>query len=170
MNKMKIIISILAAAAAAAVPMTVCAAEINQNTPEPKQASAEISTEISVKYIVTIPEDTAVTFNTVNTDLGAVELTSAQLEPDKCIKVTLNASGELKHEADNTKVLPYAVKKGTADAVTENDYTAETYNAAGEKTDLTVVITSEDWNKAFAGKYSDTLTFGIEYTDAPEHP
>lgn len=127
--------------------------------------SVVVSTEIAPAYIVTIPVDTAVAFNTINTDFGAVELTQAQLEPDKCVKVTLTSDGELNNTADNTKVIPYTIYEGTVANVTENVFVSAEYTTVGEKTDLTINITQDDWNKAYAGEYEDTVTFQIEYTD-----
>ena len=127
--------------------------------------SVVVSTEIAPAYIVTIPVDTAVAFNTINTDFGTVELTQAQLEPDKCVKVTLTSDGELNNSIDNTKVIPYTIYEGTADNVTENVFVSAEYTTVGEKTDLTINITQDDWNKAYAGQYGDTVTFNIEYAD-----
>ena len=39
---------------------------------------------------------------------------------------------------------------------------------AGEETPLTIVIKKEDWKKAVAGQYSDTVTFTISYVDKSE--
>ncbi|SDA26718.1 hypothetical protein SAMN02910447_02700 [Ruminococcus sp. YE71] len=147
-----------------ASPLTAFA-EITENT-DPKQGSTEITTQIAPAYIVTIPADTSVDFNTVNTDFGAVKLTKAQLEPNKCIKVTMTASGEMKNSADTSKVLPYTIFEGTADAVTDTVFTSAELASVGDKTDLTISISADDWNNAYAGSYSDTVLFSIEYADA----
>lgn len=148
-----------------ASPLTAYA-EITESTPDPKQSSTEITTQIEPAYIVTIPADTSVDFNTVNTNFGTVTLTKAQLEPNKCIKVTMSASGELKNSADTGKVLPYTIFEGKADAVTDTVFTSAELATVGDKTDLTITITADDWNNAYAGSYSDTVLFSIEYTDA----
>lgn len=153
MKKFAIGITALLMAAAAVTP--VAAAEDKRD--------AVITTEIAPAYIVTIPSDLQVPFNSVNTDFGAVELTQAQLEPNKCVKVTLETDGLLENQADTTKTLPYAINQGKSDNVGDA-FTTASYLAAGDKTDLTVTITQEDWNKAYAGQYSDTVTFNIEYT------
>ena len=155
---------ILAGGMFAACSVTAFAAEITEST-DPQQGEAIITTAIAPSYIVTIPVDTAVTFNTINTDFGAVELTQAQLEPDKCVKVTLTSDGELNNTADNTKVIPYTIYEGTVANVTENVFVSAEYTTVGEKTDLTINITQDDWNKAYAGQYGDTVTFNIEYAD-----
>ena len=38
----------------------------------------------------------------------------------------------------------------------------------GDTCPLAITITQDDWDKAYAGEYSDTITFDIQYTDPPE--
>lgn len=167
---MKKLISGLSALAIMAMPLTAYAAEqpaqINENS-DPQSAQTVITTEIAPAYIVTIPTDTAVTFNTENTDFGAIELTKAQLDPGKAVKVTLTTDNKLENKADETKTLAYTIFEGKADAVTDTVFAEAYYQAVGDKTDLTINITQDDWNKAYAGEYSDTVTFTISYEDAP---
>ena len=159
----KILAIILAAVMIAACSVTAFAAEVNQDS-DPQQQSAVISADVAPAYIVSIPADTTVTFNTEYTDFGAVELTSARLEPDKCVKVTLTTDGELNNSVDDTKVIPYTIVEGKADSATDTTYTTAAYLAEGDKTDLTIKITQDDWNNAYAGHYGDTVTFDIAYT------
>lgn len=142
--------------AAAACAMPVSAAEDNRNT--------TVSTEIAPAYVVTIPTNLKVPFNSIYTDFGAVKLETAQLEPNKCVKVTLISDNLLDNKADSSKTIPYTINEGKADNV-GTVYTSAKYLAAGEKTDLTIGITQDDWNKAYAGEYEDIVTFQIEYTD-----
>lgn len=122
-----------------------------------------VSTTVEPDYVVTIPLNLEVPFNQEKTDFGAVTLTKAQLEPDKCIKVTVQCDNLLENKADANKTIPYTIYEGKADA-TGDVFTTASYLTAGEKTDLTIGITQDDWNKAYAGKYEDTVTFQIEYT------
>ena len=151
----------------AAVMILACSftafAEVNQDS-DPQQQSAVISADVEPAYIVSIPADTTVAFNTEYTDFGAVELTSARLEPDKCVKVTLTTDGELNNSVDDTKVIPYTIGEGKADSATDTVYTTAAYLAEGDKTDLTIKITQDDWNKAYAGHYGDTVIFDVAYT------
>ena len=117
-----------------------------------------ITTSISPTYTVTIPANTNVTFNTLSTSFGAVTLTAAQIDPGYAVKVELNASGTLKNQADATKTIAYTVNDANGDA-----FTVGTYTTAGDKTDLTIDITQAAWNAAFAGQYSDTVTFTVSY-------
>ena len=76
---MKKLISGLSALAIMAMPLTAYAdTTIDQDTAKPQKAEAVITTEVAPAYIVTIPSDTKVKFNSVNTDFGTVELTKAQ--------------------------------------------------------------------------------------------
>ena len=152
----KIITLALAATMALSASATAFAAEITQDS-DPKTTNATITTSIAPTYTVTIPADVDVAFNSTATDFGSIEVTAAQLDPDKCIKVELASDGKLENSVDNTKVIPYTVTSG------ETAFTSATYLATGEKTDLTINITADDWNKAYAGSYSDTVTFTVSY-------
>ena len=116
-----------------------------------------ITTSISPTYTVTIPANTNVTFNTLSTSFGAVTLTAAQIDPGYAVKVELTASGTLKNQADNTKTIAYTIKDANG------AFTSAQYTTAGDKTDLTIDITQAAWNAAFAGSYSDTVTFTVSY-------
>ena len=121
---------------------------------------ADITTSIVPTYTVTIPADVNVQFNATETAFGTVEVTAAQLHPDKCIKVALASDGKLENSIDATKVIPYAIKDSTGAA-----FTSATYLTEGDKTELSIHITANDWNAAYAGDYSDTVTFTVSYED-----
>lgn len=121
---------------------------------------ADITTSIAPTYTVTIPANTTVAFNATETDFGAIEVTASQIHPDKCIKVVLTTDGELNNAIDATKVIPYVIKDAEGNA-----FTSATYLTEGDKTELSIHITAEDWNAAYAGDYSDTVTFTVSYED-----
>ena len=121
---------------------------------------ADITTSINPTYTVTIPANTTVAFNATETDFGAIEVTASQIHPDKCIKVALTSDGKLENSIDATKVIPYAIKDSEGAA-----FTSATYLTEGDKTELSIHITADDWNAAYAGEYSDTVTFTITYED-----
>ena len=154
---MKKLLGILTAAILTAVSsgMPVSAADGNSIT---------VSTEIAPTYLVTIPVDLKVPFNQEKTDFGEVKLDSAQIEVDKCVKVTMISDNTLKNKADKSKTIPYQIYEEKADSA-ETVFTTASYLTAGEKTALTIGIEKTDWNKAYAGEYEDTVTFQIEYTD-----
>ena len=121
---------------------------------------ADITTSIDPTYTVTIPANTTVAFNATETAFGAIEVTASQIHPDKCIKVALASDGKLENNIDATKVIPYAVKDSEGAA-----FTSATYLTEGDKTELSIHITANDWNAAYAGDYSDTVTFTVSYED-----
>ena len=121
---------------------------------------ADISTSIDPTYTVTIPADVNVQFNATETAFGAIEVEASQIHPNKCIKVALATDNELNNAIDNTKVIPYAIKDREG-----AEFTSATYLTEGDKTELSIHITANDWNAAYAGDYSDTVTFTVSYED-----
>lgn len=136
----------------------VSAATITEQS-NPQSAIAEISVDIAPTYTVTIPDNTQITFNTTQTDFGKVELTKAQLEVGKSVKVTAQA-GALANTDDNTKTIPYTVMAG------ETAFTGAEYTAQGQSTDLTLNVTQDAWNSAYAGSYEGAVTFTVAYIDS----
>lgn len=154
----KILASVLALTMLASVSTTAYAAQVNQNT-EDKTVDSVITTSIEPTYTITIPEDVSVAFNAQSTEFGAVTLDDAQIDPGYAVQVDLTASGTLKNAADETKTIAYTVN--SVDGV----FTSAQYDAAGEATSLTIDITQDAWNTAYAGDYSDTVTFTVSYVE-----
>ena len=107
---------------------------------------ADITTSIAPTYTVTIPADVNVQFNATETAFGAIEVEASQIHPNKCIKVALASDGKLENSIDATKVIPYAIKDSEGAA-----FTSATYLTEGDKTELSIHITANDWNAAYAG-------------------
>lgn len=139
----------LAAALSAAFCATAFAAEDNRQV--------EVKTHIDPTYTVTIPANTTVGFKVEDTSFGAITLTDAQLDPGKSVNVTLKSSGTLKNKNDTSKMLAYTIRSG------ESAFTSASYKTAGESTALTIHIAKDDWAKAYAGDYADTVEFTISY-------
>lgn len=154
----KLIASALALAMCCAMAVPAYAATINQGS-DPKTSNAEITTSIAPTYTVTIPDSVEVEFNATQTQFGSIEVTQAQIDPDKQIVVSVTSGEALINQTDNTKTLPYTIEDGNG------EFTSAAYLAEGDKTDLTVNITEDDWNAAYAGDYSDTVTFTVAYAD-----
>ena len=126
---------------------------------------ADITTSIDPTSTVTIPADVNVAFNATETAFGTIEVTASQIHPDKCIKVALATDKELNNAIDNTKVIPYAIKDSEG-----AEFTSATYLTEGDKTELSIHITASDWNAAYAGDYSDTVTFTVAVKVAANNP
>ena len=149
----KIFTLILAIALMASLSVTAFAANTTGG-------DADITTSIAPTYTVTIPADVNVAFNATETAFGAIEVEASQIHPDKCIKVAIVTDKELNNAIDNTKVIPYAIKDSEG-----AEFTSATYLTEGDKTELSIHITADDWNAAYAGDYSDTVTFTVSYED-----
>ena len=147
----KVISAAAAIIMASAMTVTAFAAPASENR------DTVITTSIEPTYTIVVPGDTAVDFNTTTTDFGSVELKAAQIDPDYAVNVTLDASGTLKNSADPEKTIAYSVESE------DGEYTGAAYHTAGDKTDLTINIAQGEWDAAFSGEYSDTVTFTIEY-------
>lgn len=152
----KLVSFALMLALSAALSTTALAAEISE-TSKPQSSEVTVTTSISPTYTVSIPANTAVAFNAENTSFGEIKLTAAQLDPGKKVEVALTASGKLKNKANTEKTLAYQILDG------ETEFTSASYEKAGDSTALTIQITQDAWNKAFAGDYTDTVTFAISY-------
>lgn len=152
----KIFAIVLTAVLLASLSVTAFAETVDQNSVS-KTADVRLTTSIAPTYTVTIPANVDVAFNAESTSFGSIKVDAAQIEPNKCIKVSLTTDRELNNQIDSTKIIPYTVKAG-------NDiFTSATYLASGDKTDLTINISKDDWNKAYAGEYKDTVTFEVAY-------
>ena len=136
--------------------VTAYAGSISQDSTS-KSTDVEVKTSIAPTYTVSIPADTTVTFNTLTTSFGSVKLESAQIEPYAFVYVSLNASGTLKNQADTSKTIAYTIQYGG------NAFTGTSLTKAGQSKPLTINITQDAWNAAYAGSYSDTVTFTVSY-------
>ena len=120
-------------------------------------SAAFCATAFAAEDNVTIPANTTVISKAENTSFGAITLTDAQLDPGKSVNVTLKSSGTLKNKNDTSKMLAYTIRSG------ESAFTSASYKTAGESTALTIHIAKDDWAKAYAGDYADTVEFTISY-------
>ena len=84
-------------------------------------------------------------------------LDNARLEPDKTVNVSVSASGKLKNSKNESKTIAYKIMDGN------KEFSIATYAESGNSTNLTLSIDKSEWDKAYAGSYSDTLVFTISY-------
>ena len=143
----KIIAILLTLILTLSLSATAFAAEIKQDS----DPNVEVTTSIEPTYTVTIPSNTKVEFNAETTSFGAVTLAAAQIDPGYAVKVELNTDGTLENQADTSKTIAYTV----------NDA-----NGAFTVAPLTINITKDAWNAAFAGEYKDIVTFTVSYAEA----
>lgn len=155
----KLFTAILSVCLIMALSVTAYASKIDQSSGS-GSANVTVSTTIEPTYTVTIPANTSVTFNALSTSFGAISLDAAQLDPGYAVKVELSASGALKNSADSSKTIAYVINAGNA------AFSEGLYRTAGDKTELTIDITQDAWNAAYAGSYSDTVVFTVSYVSA----
>ena len=70
---------------------------------------------------------------------------------------SVSASGKLKNSKDESKTIAYKIMDGN------KEFSTATYAESGNSTNLTLSIDKSEWDKAYAGSYSDTLVFTISY-------
>ena len=129
-------------------------------------ATTQTAGSATVSYQVTIPVDTSMQFDETETSYGNIVVEQAQIEDGKCIQVSLLSDLNLKNSNNSKAVIPYQIL--AQDEAGSRPFTSAQYTKAGEETPLTIAIKKEDWKKAAAGEYADTVTFTISYVDKSE--
>lgn len=147
-----------------ALTLAMCstALALDETTPT---GDLDITTTVPVAYIVSIPADADITFNTVTTNIGEIELTGARLEPGHQITVTISGittagAGVMDHDVNAATKLAYSLEIA---GVATN---ATSFTADGAQT-VEVIIAQAAWDAAPAGGYSDTLTFTVANVEIP---
>lgn len=141
-------------------PVAIQAKEIDQESTN-KTEDTKVTTSVDSTYLVVIPEDCKITKGTLNTTMElAVE---GNPTPDASIQVDVAAT-ELCNQGNKEYKIPYQL---TSEGKEFNKITySESEIRTGTKTPLSIDITKEAWDNAFAGDYSATLTFAIQYLEA----
>ena len=116
---------------------------------ETQTRQSTISVSIDPVYTVTIPANTTIERGEQSVKLGSVSLDNAN--------VSVSASGKLKNSKDESKTIAYKIMDGN------KEFSTATYAESGNSTNLTLSIDKSEWDKAYAGSYSDTLVFTISY-------
>jgi len=141
---------------------TFAADPINQDT-DPKTQDVEVSTSIEPSYEVVIPADVRVEFNATSTPFGQVGLSKAKLEPNHQVKVKMEYDKKMENKEDTNKYISYFVKN----ASTGYEYLGSAFYSPNNYTDLSIEISQSAWDGAYAGEYSDTITFTVSYEAKP---
>ncbi len=158
----KLITLALALVMTASISVTAFAATVDQSAENPKDENVTVSTSIAPTYTVTIPGDTTVTYDdnkATSTDFGTIKADNVRLNPLKKIVVSVSAALTMKNEDDNTKTIPYTITSGG------NAFNSVDLFATGDSAALKIDITAEAWSAAYAGSYSDVVTFTVAYVD-----
>ncbi len=119
----------------------------------------KVTYQIDPAYEVEIPTISTIPFQTLRCNYGKIIIRKALLEPDKCIRVTMDTDGLLKNQESPRATIPYQILEGNS------PFDGHTYTKTGEETELTIAIAQEDWNRAASGEYSTSVIFHISYED-----
>ena len=158
----KLIAFLLAFLMTAFMSVPAFAATVDQNDASPKNENVTVSTSIAPTYTVTIPGDTTVVYdnnNATSTDFGTITADNVRLNPLKKIVVSVRADLTMKNADDTTKTIPYTITSGGS------AFTSVDLFATGDSVALKIDITAEAWSAAYAGSYSDIVTFTVAYVD-----
>lgn len=137
-----------------------CLGTIPALAENPTGGETVITANVGVSYQISIPESQEITFGVESTEIGDVAVTAAQIEEGYQITFTATCDGLMEKTGDATKTIAYALNSGGV-AFTSASFTGVDSQA------LTVDITTEAWNAAAVGQYSDTITFTVNYELIP---
>lgn len=145
--------------------LTARAAEENpQLTTEQTEGNTQLLARKDASYIVVIPKQTEIPFDSTSSAIGSIVYKEGNLEPDSYVTVKLKAKTNLTHTVNASYTIPYLIcsedKTVNFDIVNYNENTS-----TGTETPLTAEITKEAWEAAKAGSYKATLTFAISYNN-----
>ena len=129
--------------------------------------SATVSYHVDPAYQVTIPVDTSMRFNETETSYGNIVVEQAQIEDGKCIQVSLLSDLNLKNSNNSKAVIPLSDfwRRMRREA---GHLHQRSIQKPGKRHLLLSRLKKEDWKKAAAGEYADTVTFTISYVDKSE--
>lgn len=114
-----------------------------------------ISTTVSEGYTVTIPAALPVAYGATRTDL-TIEVSNIKLFAGNSVHITPeNYNAKLKNAANDE--INYQLLNGNTEWSTSNPLT---FSENGSKA-LELTISTDEWNSAPAGNYSDTVTFTV---------
>lgn len=162
-------------AAALAVPAFADTA-VNQDSSE-KKASTTVEFKIDPTYTVTIPSTVTLDKSDSNGTITyekdlAVTASNVRLNEKKELNVSLQSNYKLSvNSTALTYTLPYTVTAKTTNPDTNKAVTAEDPQVATFVTstaDQTVTLHFAANNPAYAGEYSDTVTFTLAVADAAQ--
>ena len=114
-----------------------------------------ISTTIGEGYTVIIPATLPVTYGSTSTDL-TIEVRDVKLIAGNSIHITPeDYNAKLKNAANDE--INYQLMNGNAEWSESNPLA---FSTSGSKA-LELTISTDEWNNAPAGNYSDTVTFTV---------
>ena len=139
-------------------------------TPNREKADTRVEFSIDPAYTVTIPQRVELAEGAEDVYTGTDEIIakSVFLEPNKTIEVTLTSgsSFKLSHDTDSTVKLGYKAQAGEVTVTAANNgAVVATFGTSKEDQFRRITFTTTETPK-YAGKYSDTVTFGLSVKTA----
>ena len=156
----KLLALILAITLMATMSVTAFAAEIDQDTPAPKDGSTSVYFGVDPTYTVTIPATVELQKKvdgdtvTYENDYTIEAASGVRLKKNEYIEVTVTTDNEM--ETPEGATLAYTITKD--DAALENNVVA---TFATDKAAQTSTIHIAAGDPDFAGDYKDTVTFTL---------
>lgn len=127
--------------------------------------TTDVSTEISVSYIVSIPDSTDIEYGAELTPIGTVSASEIRLLPGSYLTVDMASAGKLINASSEDSAIPYTFVIGGKTELTKPAYTFRLDGNTKTAEEISVKIASDAWKAADAGSYSDTITFTVTCID-----
>ena len=132
------------------------------NMPNPKPGTAPTTVEFTVAptYTVTIPAKIELADNGsgIYTNTGTLTADDVFLKPDQTIVVTVSGDFRLENEIDSSITVGYQAEG--SEGIVGNGGVVATFNTSVDPQSVEVEFSTVE-EPQYAGKYSDTVTFGI---------
>lgn len=129
-------------------------------TPNPGSANTEVEFSVEPTYTVTIPASVTLEDNGsgIYTNSGTLMANDVFLKPDQTIVVTVSGDFALENEIDSSITVAYQAEG--SEGIVGNGGVVATFNTSVDPQSVEVEFTTVE-EPEYAGKYSDTVTFGI---------
>ena len=129
-------------------------------TPNPRTANTEVEFSVDPGYTVTIPASVTLEDDGsgIYTNTGIIDADDVFLKPDQTIVVTISGDFELENEIDSDITVAYQAEG--SEGIAGNGGVVATFNTSADHQSVEVEFSTLE-EPQYAGKYSDTVTFGI---------
>ena len=155
----KLFALLLAITMVLSLSVTALAAEIDQDTPAPKEGSIAVRYQVAPTYTVTIPA--TVTLG----ETAKIEVENVVVEKGRQVEVAITNANDFKVATPEGAELTYTVKNGEAE-VAEGDTVLAVNPADGTTGEITLSFVAPNTIQ-YAGKYEGTVTFTVAVKPVP---
>ena len=142
----------------------------NMPNPKPPTANTQVEFTVAPAYTVTIPAKVELAEGEQGVYSGSDEISSETvlLEPNQSISVTLTSDSgfKLANEADITVKLGYKAETGSVTVTADNNGAVVATFGTSKVEQIQPITFTTTETPDFAGKYSDTVIFGISVKTA----